>query len=153
MAKALGATRALGIYSNGGADGGYAVPFTLDPTVIGTSSQTVNPLRQIARVENIVSKSWLGVTSAGARSAGLTRAPRWATTARPWISPEVTPTRVHGFVPFSIEAGQDWAALQSEVARMLPGRQGRRGGQRSSRATARATTRPASLPRSAPPAW
>jgi HK97 family phage major capsid protein len=33
--------------------------------------------------------------------------------------PSVTPQRVQGFIPFSIEIGQDWGALQAEMTSML----------------------------------
>jgi HK97 family phage major capsid protein len=119
IARVLGASRAMGVYSGGGANGGYAVPFTLDPTVIGTSAQTVNPLRQIARVEHIVGKAWYGVTSAGVTVSRAAEATEASDNSPSLGQPTVTPTRVQGFVPFSIELDQDWGALQSEVARML----------------------------------
>src|SRR5690606_16736435 len=45
--------------------GGYAVPYTLDPTLILTSNGSVNPLRAISRVETITGNTWKGLTSAG----------------------------------------------------------------------------------------
>lgn len=47
------------------ANGGYLMPFTLDPTVILTSSGTVNPIRELATVEVQATDNWQGVTSAG----------------------------------------------------------------------------------------
>jgi HK97 family phage major capsid protein len=47
------------------ASGGYAVPVTLDPTIIPTSNGAVNPWRAISRVEQITGNTWNGV-SAGA---------------------------------------------------------------------------------------
>jgi HK97 family phage major capsid protein len=57
--------------------GGFAVPFTLDPTVIHTSNYSVNPWRAIARTETIATTTWQGITSGGvtvARVAELTQA-------------------------------------------------------------------------------
>jgi len=47
------------------ANGGYKVPFDLDPTVILTSAGVINPLREMATVKQVVGKEWQGVTSAG----------------------------------------------------------------------------------------
>jgi HK97 family phage major capsid protein len=99
--------------------GGYAVPFTLDPTVIHTSNYSVNPWRAISRQETIATTTWQGITSAGvtvARASEITQASDNAPTL---AQPAVTPQRVQGFIPFSIEIGQDWGALQSEMTSML----------------------------------
>ena len=56
-------SRALSLGVDG--QGGYAVPFQLDPTVILTSNGAINPIRHLARVETITGKEWDGVTSAG----------------------------------------------------------------------------------------
>jgi HK97 family phage major capsid protein len=99
--------------------GGFAVPFTLDPTVIHTSNYSVNPWRAIARTEQIATTTWQGITSGGisvSRVAELTQASDNAPTL---AQPSVTPQRVQGFIPFSIEIGQDWGALQTEMTSML----------------------------------
>lgn len=99
--------------------GGFAVPFTLDPTVIHTSNYSVNPWRALARQETIATTTWQGITSAGvtvSRASELTEASDNAPTL---AQPSVTPQRVQGFIPFSIEIGQDWGALQAEMTAML----------------------------------
>ena len=60
---AVEAERAMSIGSN--AAGGFAVPFTLDPSVQLTSSGQTNPLRQLARVVPITTGSWKGISSLG----------------------------------------------------------------------------------------
>src|SRR5690606_351462 len=55
----LGAAMELGTDS----EGGFAVPFQLDPTLIPTSDGVINPLRSVARVERITGKEWSGVTA------------------------------------------------------------------------------------------
>lgn len=84
-----------------------------------TGTTTVNPLRQIARVEHIVSNTWLGVSSTGISVSRAAEATEASDNSPALTQPSVTPTRVQGFVPFSIELDQDWGALQSEVGRML----------------------------------
>lgn len=114
---ALRSGRALAVGS--GADGGYAVPFELDPTVILVSDGAINPLRQLSRVQQITGKEFDLVTSQGvtvSRSNEGTPMPdNTPTLAQPTIRAE----RVTGFIPFSMEIEQDWQALQSEMMALL----------------------------------
>jgi HK97 family phage major capsid protein len=96
-----------------------AVPFTLDPTVILTSDGATNPIRAVSRVETITGRAWEGVTSAGITVSRAAEAAAASDNAPSLAQPTVTPTRVQGFVPFSIEADQDWAQLRSEMTRLL----------------------------------
>lgn len=102
-----------------GSTGGFAVPFQLDPTIILTSNGSSNPLRRIARVEQIVGKEWDGVTSAGVTVSRAAEAAEAADGAPTLAQPTVKAERVHGFVPFSVEVEQDWNQLQSEMTRLL----------------------------------
>lgn len=113
--RLLARAQALGTDSAGG----YAVPFQLDPTVILTNASTANPIRQLARVEQIVGKQWQGVTSAGAsvtRGAEGTTAPDSSFTL---AQPVVSTNRVQGFVPFNYEIDLAWGALRSEITKLL----------------------------------
>jgi len=102
-----------------GSGGGFAVPFQLDPTVSLTSNGQVDPIRQIARVEQIVGKEWQGVTSAGITVSRAAEAAEAADNSPTLAQPTVKPTRVQGFVPFSVEIDQDWNAMRSEITMML----------------------------------
>ena len=51
------------------ANGGYALPFLLDPTLIHTGAATKNPIRQIARVESGTQDVWHGVTVSNVTTA------------------------------------------------------------------------------------
>lgn len=54
------------------ANGGAMVPYILDPSVMITNSGTMNPMRQLARVETIAgANEWRGVTSAGVTAEWL----------------------------------------------------------------------------------
>lgn len=99
--------------------GGFAVPFSLDPTVILTNAQVVNPIRQIARVVQITGKQWQGITSAGITVARAAEAAEASDNSPTLAQPTVTPTRVQGFVPFSFEIDQDWAQMRGELATMF----------------------------------
>ena len=111
----LRAAQSLG----GDANGGYAVPFQLDPTVMLTSAGVRNPIRELARVETIVGKEWQGVTSAGtsvSRGAEASVAPASNFTLD---QPVVRTNRVQGYTVFSLEIDLSWSALRSEITRML----------------------------------
>lgn len=109
-------TRALSLTNT---QGGFAVPFTLDPTIIHTSNYSVNPYRTIARLETIATTAWQPITSTGftvSRGNELTEASDNAPTIG---RPTITPQRIQGFIPFDYELGQDWGSLQSEMTSLL----------------------------------
>lgn len=101
-------------------DASLPVPFTLDPTIILSSDGSLNPLRQMARVETITGKAWQGVTSAGVSVTRTAESGREAGDDAPTLTqPEVKPEAVHGFVPFTVESDEDWPQLRSEMTRLL----------------------------------
>lgn len=102
-----------------GSAGGFAVPFELDPTVLGTSNGAVNPMRQISRVENITVDEWRGVSSAGITTAYAAEATEASDNAPTLVQPTVSTEKAQAFIPYSIEIGMDWASLGAEVGRML----------------------------------
>ena len=102
-----------------GSAGGFAVPYTLDPTVIPTSSLSVNPFRAICRVEQITVLQWLGVTSAGVTASYATEAQAATDNSPTLAQPSMNMVRAQCFVPVSIELTQDWGQLQSELANLI----------------------------------
>lgn len=99
--------------------GGFAVPFSLDPTVIMTNNSVVNPVRAVARVVTITGKQWQGITSAGISVSRAAEAAEASDNAPTIAQPTATPTRVQGFVPFSFEVDQDWTQMRSELGMMF----------------------------------
>lgn len=99
--------------------GGFAVPFQLDPTIILTSAGSVNPLRQISRVEQIVGKEWQGITSAGVTVTRKAEAAESDDNSPTIAQPTVKAERVQGFIPFSVEIEQDWNSLLAEMTMLL----------------------------------
>ena len=99
--------------------GGYAVPFQLDPTVILTSNGAINPIRHLARVETITGKEWDGVTSAGVTVTRANENAEVGTGDAAFVQPTVRTTRVQGFVPFSVELDVSWGALRSQMTALL----------------------------------
>ena len=100
-------------------EGGYAVPYTLDPTVILVSAGVVNPVRQFARVVTITGNTWYGVSSTGITASYGAEATEADDNAPSLVQPSATVEKAQAFIPFSIEIGQDWGALQSEMARLF----------------------------------
>ncbi len=108
--------RVLGVGTQGG---NYPVPITLDPTVILTSNGQVNPLREISRVVQITGNVYDLVASTGITAAYSAEAVEASDNSPTLTQPTYNVEKAQAFVPFSIEVGEDWAALQAEMARML----------------------------------
>ncbi len=103
---------AVGAVSTGQA----AVPIDLDPTLINTSSQSINPMRAISRVFTTTSYIWQGVTSGGVTAHYRAEAGVSQDDSPTLTAPTIQPERVDTFVPFSYEVGQDWGGLESALA-------------------------------------
>jgi HK97 family phage major capsid protein/HK97 family phage prohead protease len=109
--------RALATFT--GNAGGFAVPYQLDPTLIPTSNFSVNPFRQIARVEKVLTNEWKGVTT-GAVAASYAGEGAEVGDGTPTLGqPTANPERCHAFVPFTYELEQDWAAALTEMAGLI----------------------------------
>src|SRR5690606_30670032 len=101
------------------AAGGYGVPHQLDPTIILTSGGTVNPLRQIARVERITGKTLQLVTSAGVTVTRDGEA-QPVTDGSPTLArEEFNAGRVSAYLPKSIELDAAYSSLDSQLTAAL----------------------------------
>jgi HK97 family phage major capsid protein len=106
------------------ADGGFAIPFTIDPTFLNTSDGAVNPLRQIARVETITTKNWQAITTAGVTAAYIgERTTTGAADSAPTDldNPTATPVRADVAVDVTLEYLADYgsAAISAEIGRLI----------------------------------
>jgi HK97 family phage major capsid protein len=99
--------------------GGYAVPVTLDPTIIPTSNGAVNPWRAISRTESITGNTWNGVSAGAVVASRDLEFEEVSDDAPTLVQPTATVTKAQAFIPFSIEVGQDWGSLESEMARLI----------------------------------
>lgn len=103
-----------------GSEGGFAVPYTLDPTIIPTGNWSVNPMRAIARVEQISgSNEWRGVSAGDMTATRRAEAAEVADNMVALAQPTAIVSRVDAFVPFSFEVDQDWSGFRSEIARLF----------------------------------
>jgi HK97 family phage major capsid protein len=99
--------------------GGYALPVFIDPSVILTNQQSGNPLLAQCRVEDVTTNVWKGVSAAGVSWSFDPEAAEVSDDSITLAQPSVTVAMARGFIPFSIEVGQDWPGFQSEMARLL----------------------------------
>lgn len=101
------------------AEGGYLVPFQLDPTLVLTSTGTRNPIRAISRKVVATGDVWNGV-SAGDVVWHWRPEEEETSDDSPTFSPLGIPNhKANGFVPISIEAMGDAANVTAEVGRLL----------------------------------
>lgn len=100
------------------ANGGYLVPFTLDPTIILTNAGVAGPLRSISTIKTIATDTWNGVTSAGV-SAEWTAEGVEAADASPTVGqPTITPKKADAWVFGSYEVLAD-SGFAAELGRLL----------------------------------
>ncbi len=97
----------------------YAVPSTVDPTLVLTSNGVINPVRQIARVITITGNTWSGVSTAGVSAAYAAESATVADGSPTLSQPAANVEKAHAFIKYPIEVGEDWGALQAEMARLF----------------------------------
>jgi HK97 family phage major capsid protein len=98
---------------------GIPIPYQLDPSLMISGSGALNPLRSIARVEQINEGTWKGATSAEVSASYDAEASEVSDDTPALTQPSITAARGSAFIPFSIEAGQDWAGIVEELGRLL----------------------------------
>ena len=97
------------------ANGGFLVPFTLDPTIILTNVGSANPYRQVATVKTTTTNNWNGVTSAGV-NAEWTAEGTEAADATPTVGQlTITPQKADAYLFGSFEVLSD-----SDFGQQLP---------------------------------
>ena len=97
------------------ANGGYLVPFTLDPSIILTNNGSANPYRRLANIKTTTTNNWNGVTSAGV-SAEWTAENIEAADASPTFGNlQITPQKADAYLFGSFEVEGD-----SDIASQLP---------------------------------
>lgn len=120
--QALTQEEARALQTGSDANGGVAIPFTIDPTFILTSDGAANPFRDLGRVIPITTKAWQPVTTAGVTAAyGTETAATTDAAPTDFAGDEITPVEVKVTVKFTATYGEDYglAALQGEVGRLI----------------------------------
>jgi len=100
------------------ANGGYLVPFTLDPTIILTNAGAANPFRQISSIKTIATDTWNGVTSAGVSAEWTAEGTEVADASPTLGQPTITPKKADAWVFGSYEVLAD-SGFASELGKLL----------------------------------
>jgi HK97 family phage major capsid protein len=101
------------------ANGGYAVPALLDPSIIFTGDGVANPMRQVARIVTGIDDTWRGVTSAGITASWDSEAIEVSDDGPTLGQATVVSHKASAFVPFSVEIEGDWVGLASEMSMLF----------------------------------
>lgn len=109
-------TRAMSLTDG---EGGYLIPFQLDPSVIITSDGSLNEIRRAARQVVATGDVWNGVSSAAVTWTFESEATEAVDGATTFAQPTVAIHKAQGFVPISIEALQDEANVTTEIGNLL----------------------------------
>lgn len=99
--------------------GGYGIPVFIDPSVILTAQESENPFLQICTVSEITTNAWKGVSSAGVTWSFDAEASAVSDDSPVLAQPTVTVYMARGFIPFSIEVGEDYPGFATEMATLL----------------------------------
>jgi len=99
--------------------GGFAIPFTLDPTLVLTNDGTVNPIRKIARTEQTTTDSWHGLTTAGATASWVAESTEATESTLTFAGPSISVFKSHAFIRGSIEITQDYQSIEADLGEVL----------------------------------
>lgn len=99
--------------------GGFAIPVFIDPSIILTDQETDNPFLSVARQVTVNTNAWKGVSAAGVAWSFDSEASAVSDDSIAITQPTVSIFTARGFIPYSIEIGEDWPGFQAEMARLL----------------------------------
>ena len=102
-----------------GSTGGFGVPVLIDPSIILTSAAADAPLLRLGRVVTITTDKWKGVSSAGLSWSYDAEGTAVSDDSPTLAQPEVVTYMARGFIPYSIEVGQDYPGFAEEMRRLL----------------------------------
>jgi HK97 family phage major capsid protein len=101
------------------ANGGYLVPFQLDPSIIITNAGTTNAIAQVSRQVTATGDTWNGVSSSGVVNSWDAEAAEVSDDSPTLAQPSIPIHMNRTFVPISIEALMDGAEVVREVSRLI----------------------------------
>ena len=102
-----------------GSAGGFGVPVLIDPTIILTSGAADAPILQISRMVTITTDAWKGVSSSGVSWSYDAESSAVSDDTPTFTQPTIPVYSARGYVPFSIEIGQDYPGFADEMAMLL----------------------------------
>lgn len=99
--------------------GGFGVPVLIDPSIILTSGAGDAPIIALGRHITITNNVWKGVSSVGAAWSYDLEGVEVSDDSVTLAQPAVTAYMARGFIPYSIEVGQDYPGFASEMSYVL----------------------------------
>lgn len=100
------------------ANGGYLVPFLLDPTIILTNNGATNPMRALADVRTVDVNVWHGVSSAGVTAEWIAEATQVADASPTFSQPTITCFKADAYIQASWEVIAD-SGISSELSMLI----------------------------------
>lgn len=114
---ALDEVRAINITTNG--EGGFLMPFTLDPTVVLVNDGRTNPMRQLATVRTVATDNWQGVNTAGITASWDAESEEVSDDSPTFTQPSIAVHNIKAFIPFTVEAEDDFDGLAADATMMF----------------------------------
>lgn len=99
--------------------GGFGIPVFIDPSIILTAQGSGNPFLELARSVDVNTNKWKGVSSAGVTWSFDTEATAVSDDSPTLAQPSVDVHMARGFIPYSIEIGEDYPGFASEMSTLL----------------------------------
>lgn len=99
--------------------GGFGIPVFIDPSIIMTAQGSGNPFLQLARQVDVNTNKWKGVSSAGVSWSFDAEAAAVSDDSPTLAQPSVDVFMARGFIPYSIEVGQDYPQFAAEMSNLL----------------------------------
>lgn len=114
---AIDEVRAINVTTDG--EGGYLMPFTLDPTVVLVNDGRTNPMRQLATVRTVMTDNWQGVNTAGVSASWDAESEEVSDDSPAFTQPSVAIHNIKAFIPYTVEAEDDFDGLAQDAAMMF----------------------------------
>jgi HK97 family phage major capsid protein len=102
-----------------GSAGGFGIPVLIDPSIILTSGAVDAPVLDISRVVTITTDAWKGVSSAAVSWSYDAEAAAVSDDTTTLAQPNIPVYAARGFIPYSIEIGQDYPGFAEEMSNLL----------------------------------
>lgn len=96
-------------------NGGYAIPFVLDPTIIWTGTTSANPVRRVARVVTVTGDNWNGISSGGITASYDAEAAEVSDDSPTFAQPTIAVRMGRAFARGSIEISMDFRDIAGEL--------------------------------------
>ena len=106
-------------------NGGVLVPHFLDPTIVLTNAGAyVGTIRSMSTIKTIATKTWEGVTSAGATAHWTAEATATSDSTPTYVAPTITPAKADAWITGSYEVFED-SGFSSDLGMILADAKGR----------------------------